>query len=298
MTPVFDEYRRLTSAGAKEFKHTEFKRIGYRDRRNLTFRIRDAFKANGVFVTSFYTPLRSFVLERVRTDLFLDDQVAIPENYDELYAKAATDLQEEARGPGQSGLIAKLLTLPVSGLANLLASLGSEFTLIYDPREKREDKAVKATINAFLSLFQNFKGKDIGIRWDLGRHVRAFITDRRSEDELGLQMADLIAGETREFYQANAELLDYRASRVLVTPTSEEPLISVSQMEGRWFKTGAMNRMSGAIRKRFFRQDPQGRTVLPLLRELFGAGIMTCYSNWGQPRDLMFFDGYVWDQLE
>jgi hypothetical protein len=234
----------------------------------------------------------------VRTNLFVDDKTEIPADHAALYAAAEAELIAEAQGPGQSGLIAKLLTLPVSGLANLLASFDSEFTLIYDPREKREDKAVAATINAFLSLFENLKGKDVGIRSDLGKYVRAFVHDRKSEDELGLQMADLIAGETRAFFDAYPELLDYRASRVLVTATSFEPVVTASRMQGQWFKTGAINRMTNAMQQRWFRQDSDGRTVLPLLRELFGAGIATCYSSWGQPRDFMIFEGYVWDQLE
>ena len=72
VAPVFEEYRRLTSAGQREIKHTEFKRLAYRDRRRLAVKIRDAFKAHGAFVNVFYSPLRSFVLEHVRTRLFFD----------------------------------------------------------------------------------------------------------------------------------------------------------------------------------------------------------------------------------
>ena len=64
----------MTSAGQREIKHTEFKRLAYRDRRRLAMKIRNAFKAHGVFINVFYSPLRSFVLEHMRTRLFLDEQ--------------------------------------------------------------------------------------------------------------------------------------------------------------------------------------------------------------------------------
>ena len=217
VAPVFEDYRRLTSAGQREIKHTEFKRLAYRDRRRLAMRIRDAFKAHGVFINVFYSPLRSFVLERVRTRLFLDEQREIPVDFKALYEEAAEHLKTEALGPGQSGLIQKLLLLPISGVANMLATFGSSFTVIYDPREKREDKAVIAAIDGVLAAFLNLKDKGVEMRWDLHDFVKGFVHDRRSEDEIGLQMADLMAGETRAFFDANPEQMEFAASRKLIT---------------------------------------------------------------------------------
>ena len=180
-------------------------------------RIRDAFKAHGVFINVFYSPLRSFVLERVRTRLFLDEQREIPVDFKALYEEAAEHLKTEALGPGQSGLIQKLLLLPISGVANMLATFGSSFTVIYDPREKREDKAVIAAIDGVLAAFLNLKDKGVEMRWDLHDFVKGFVHDRRSEDEIGLQMADLMAGETRAFFDANPEQMEFAASRKLIT---------------------------------------------------------------------------------
>jgi hypothetical protein len=298
IAPIFEQYRQLTAAGQREFKHTEFKRLVYRDRRRLAAKLRDAFKAHGVFFNVFYTPLRSFVLEHVRTQLFFGRQREIPNDFASLYDAAAQELRAEARGPGQSGLIKKLLLLPVSGIANLLATLGSKFTLVYDPREKKEDKAVIAAINEVLEALLNLKDKDVEMRWDLHTFVNGFIHDRRSEDEVGLQMADLMAGETRAFFDANPELMDFAASRKLITQVSYEPIVTVEQVEGELFKTGALNRLPAALRKKCHVQDSAGRTVLPLFQELLGAGVATCYSSWGQPRHIAIFDGFVFDQLE
>ena len=112
IAPVFEEYRRLTSAGQREIK-----RLAYRDRRRLAMKIRDAFKAHGAFINVFYSPLRSFVLEHVRTRLFFEGKREIPAEFKGLYSEAAEHLKTEREGPGQSGLIEKLLLLPIVAVA-------------------------------------------------------------------------------------------------------------------------------------------------------------------------------------
>ncbi len=180
----------------------------------------------------------------------------------------------------------------------MLATLGSSFTVIYDPREKKEDRAVIRAIDDVLAAFKNLKGKNVDLRWDLHTFVKGFIYDRRSENEVGLQLADLMAGETRAFFDANPELMEFAASRRLVTQTSYEPMSTVEWAEGQLYKTGAVYRFPLALQKQWLAQDQAGRTVLPLFRDLFGAGIATCYSTWGQPRHIALFDRYVFDQLE
>ena len=81
---------------------------------------------------------RSFVLEHVRTRLFFDGKREIPADFKALYGEAAEHPKTETEGPGQSGLIKKLLLLPIGAVANMLATFESSFTVIYDPREKKE----------------------------------------------------------------------------------------------------------------------------------------------------------------
>lgn len=298
MVPVFEDYRRHTSLGQREFKHTEFKRLAYRDRRRLSVKIRDSLKANGGFINVFYSPLRSFVMEHVRSRLFHEGHRAIPADFGALYAQAVKDLEAQAKGPGQSDLIEKLLLLPIGGVANMLATLRCPFTVIYDPREKKEDKAVIAAFESTFEALLNLKDKDVEMRWDLRLFLRGFVHDHRSEDEVGLQLADMMAGEARAFFEANPEQMEHAASPTLITQASYEPWVTYEIAEGQAWKTGALNRMPAAVRKKWLVQDRDGRTVLPIFRELFGAGVATCYSSWGQPRHIAIFDGYVLDQLE
>ena len=203
IAPIFQTFQGLTSPGAREFKYSEFKRIDPADRRRMAFRLRDVLKKHGAFFAGFYTPLEAFVLERARTNLFLEDLTALPDDYTEVYKQAENELRAEVSGPGQSAVIAKLIHRPVVGVANMLASLDCRFRIIYDPGGKREDKAVAATVEGWVKLLDNLKNVKSDLRTDLADYILGFHRDRRSEDEVGLQLANLVAGEIREFFVVN-----------------------------------------------------------------------------------------------
>ena len=50
-------------------------------------------------------------------------------------------------------------------------------------------------------------------------------------------MADLMAGETRAFFDANPEQMEFAASRKLVTQGSYETLVTVESARGELWKT-------------------------------------------------------------
>ena len=77
---ILDLYRKLLVPELKELKHTEFKRIPFPDRWKLACRIHDILLAHGCFVSGFYTPARSFLLERVRANI-KDDMRSIPSDH-------------------------------------------------------------------------------------------------------------------------------------------------------------------------------------------------------------------------
>lgn len=107
-----------------------------------------------------------------------------------------------------------------------------------------------------------------------------------------------MVGQVREFFKANDDFLTYGATRRLVTPTSKEPVNSVTQIGDRIFKTGVLHKMPKGLQARLLRPDRHGRTVLPFFSKLFAAGMLTCYSAFGQPRHIMVFEGEIEDQCE
>ena len=196
VAPIFRDFVTLVGQSLVEFKHTEFKRLDYRHQRKLALRLRDALTAHGAFIAGFYTPARAFVFERVRVGL-MDEAEEIPEDGDPRYDQAAGELRAELQqGPGQSGVIWRLLLKPVMGVGNLLASLDCSYRIVCDPRDKREDKAVRAMLEDIVARTGNLRGiPEAGdMRTDLDLHSRGIDFSRTSEHEVGLQIADLNGG--------------------------------------------------------------------------------------------------------
>lgn len=296
LEPVRDRFRQLT--GVAEIKHAELRRFDYRDQRDIACRVRDALMQHGGLIAGFFTPVRASVLEWVRMAL-LGEADEIPEDHDHLYAAEVVKLGELYRGPGRSATIGRLLMGPVASLANFFASQESHFEMTYDPREKGEDRAVKANVESYVGVLQGLKNLPPGEdRADVADFFTGFRSDRRSDQEIGLQVADFVAGEVRRFMQANEELLRYGASRRLITPTSREAVMTATRLGEAVFKTGVLHRMPPDLRARFQRPDPEKRTVFHLLAQLLASGILTCYSTWGTPRHLMPFEGLIIDQLD
>ena len=302
---IFQEFHVNSGQSAfehfKEFKHSSFKRASLKLRRQLVVTLRNILLPRGLFVGGFFTPVRSYILEEIRTDL-LGKADEIPNDYlTVLYPSAVKALKQLSRGPGQSGLIARLLNLPVGAIANTLKSLNSSFAVIYDPREKREDKAVRASVEEYMSVFQNLKFQAPGgFGTYLDDNFRGISSDRPSDEEVGLQLADLIAGEVVLFLQANSDLMSFAANKRLVTQTSVEKFgkDSFIQIDGKWYKDGTLIRMPPGLRRRFAEGDKNGSSVFHYFFRALASGILTCYSSWGQPRDLKPFEGIIFDQID
>jgi hypothetical protein len=296
---VLREYQQLV-AGATEFKHSEFKRLELRPRRRIALALRDALLPHGCFIGGFYTPVRSYVLEQVRTTLLLGRSGdEIPDDLSVVYPQAVKDLKACRDGPGDSDIISRLLQVPMASVGNLLASLSCPFEVIYDPRGKKEDKAVRAGVSEYMRIFDALKSAPpLGLRTDVNDHFKGLRYDKTSDQELGLQVADLMAGEVTAFLRANPELMSFGANKRLVTQTSHERLSAVETIEGMLFKTGTYHKMPLALSKRFFKPDSNGRTVFHYFTAGLASGTLTCYSGWGQPRHLMPFDRLILDQID
>ena len=260
------------------------------DRKRLASSIHEVLRACGGFVMGFYTPAKSYVLERVRTEV-MDTHKSVPADYRALYEKAIKDTKARWEGPGNSEVIADLLTLPMSGFSHMMAGLDCRFRVVYDPRGPKEDRAVVARIDAITTamkrLTPSVEGRYLGLGYS-----------RPSEEVLGLQLADLVAGQVRGFLEANRDLQAHGATPQIITQASEEPIMTIEQFAGRSWKFGAVMRMPNALQSRFFRDDPQRRSVLPQFTDILACGMLTCYSTWGTPRHLLIYEKMILDQTD
>src|SRR5207249_6320596 len=132
LAPILRDFLDLTNDAYPEFKYSEWKRINYPQRRALSTRLRGALEKHGAFFSGFYTPVRSFVLERVRTNL-MDTADTLPERIDDLLPQAIAELKAEHQGPGQSGMLKHLLLLPAVSAGFVATSFQSRFRIVCDP---------------------------------------------------------------------------------------------------------------------------------------------------------------------
>jgi hypothetical protein len=290
MQRIFEMYKEILAANQSEFKHTEFKRIPFKERWELARRIRDVLRGHGGFVSTFYTPANSYLLERLRTDL-LDEAEAVPGEHKALLERKSEEIRAAWTGPGQSDIIKQLLHTPVSALLHFGKALDLTFRIIYDPRHPKEDKVVWKTLQELDSAIEILTPGTAG-------RIREVNITTKSEDSIGLQLADLAAGEARAFLEANRDLLETGSSPKLITPSSDEPIQGIIQFKGQNFKATAITMMPNALQKRFFQQDPKERSVFASFRDVLLAGMMTCYGSWGTPRHIAVYDKMLIDQLD
>ena len=292
--PIFRRYCELL-VPQREFKHAEFKRIGFEARRSLAKMIHDVLHSHGGFISAFYTPTSSFLLERARVNLLMAGrETSLPTNSErrsELLQGASAEVRAKRAGPGMSAAITALLHTPISALLNFAESIDVGLRLVYDPRETRENCAVRAG----MLRTAEFVGKMTPAT--ANRLLDVNIASS-SEKEVGLQFADLAAGETRVFLDAHRELMEYGASPKLITSTSDETIQAVGVRNGTEYKFGAVIYLPSALQQCFFNGDSSGRTVFSEFTDLLLSGTVTCYSAQGAPRHILPYEQLLIDQLD
>src|SRR5262245_40570491 len=122
VAPIFAAYRELVSPAETELKHSRFKRIPYAQRRDLAMQIAQALWTRGAFISGFYIPSQSLVLEQARESLMDNDGKALPDDTSDLYRQAVEDLRWMFYATrDKSPLIAYLLSKAVPAWAQMLA---------------------------------------------------------------------------------------------------------------------------------------------------------------------------------
>ena len=244
----------------------------------------------GGFVSGFYTPTHGHVMERVRTNLD-EDIDAVPEDHEALYNVARAELLAQRQAPGQQTLLTSLLTLPIAAVTNLLKSFNCRFRIIYDPREDVEDEAVRTRIADYMDRLMRLPPPFAHDNNYIGMEI-----DRTSEQELGLQLADVVAGEVRDFFRSNDLPLTESTTPRIIDPTSDERLQQFEQMEGHLFKSGSLVPMSRELRRMFLPRNT--RHIVSYYYPVLASGMLTCVTLNGQERHLELSTRTIFDLLD
>ncbi len=256
-----------------EFKFERFKSLPAEQRQDLAKQIQRTFRAYGCFVTAFYIRTQGAVMEHLRSDL-VGEKAEIPEDFDALYSAAARELKEDAAaGIAQSATIASILRIPLLGLSHFMSQFGCPFQILCDPRQAKEDRAVLQAIDTV------FSGPLKALAPEEAALYQGMDNSVSSEDEVGLQLADLLTGEVRWFFGANPEFLTNQSSSRLVTGTSQEDIEMWITAFNIYHKYGAILRIPPHLKQKLEQFD--GTSCLAIYRPSFAAGLLSCYTDLG-----------------
>lgn len=281
------EFHAASGTRPRELKSTDIYRLAFPARRRFFLRIRDALSNHGGFVAGFYTSNRGYIMEKIREDS-VGQLKAIPEDHQYLYDAKVAQLEGQMTGPGQSDLIADLLFLPIIVFAHFLNSSQSPFKVICDPRQEHEDTAVKDTIEGMMKALKNPEITGVNSK------LISLDAQTASHDSIGLQIADIVAGEVRRFFRYNSELLTEGSGLELIDfefHEGEDALLDYRF--GRVFKKGRRVTIPPRLLRRSL--SPRPDTALGYFRNLLAAGLVTCVTEFGTERDVAIFEGNFLD---
>lgn len=294
MAPAIEAYhsaRAQTDVGKRrELKFKKFKGLSQEFRLAFHRELAKQLKSVGGFVAAFYTTTRGIGMERVRVNL-MDDHDSVPADSASLYDEAKAELLAGFKGPGQSGLMQRLIFLPMTATSNLLSSFNCTFSVVYDPRGAVEDREVKEKISKYMENLR--KSPEYSAHFGALRGINIEIS---SHEEVGLQLADIIAGEVRSFFRKNRMTLKVKSSLRLVTMTSREPMECILRLGDSWVKMGALSRMPLSVARLV--TVPNDDNPISLYYPILASGILACITETGQPRLLEFPTQLILDQLE
>jgi hypothetical protein len=293
LAKIFSEYEGYVVGDSgihlREFKFEEFKKLPREKREAIASQIGRTIKLAGGFIMGFYTHVAGIVMERVRTNL-IGEAAAVPNDHSALYDEAAAELRIELRGVGQSQTIANILRIPLSAMAHFLEFYGCKFYLFSDPRESKEDRAVQLAIGDYVkNHFGRALPKEAGLYLGLDN-------TRPSHTEIGLQIADLLAGEVRSLFEAHPGLVTESSRLEIVSSSSREDMEWWETSFGIHQKLGYLTKMPDHLVRAVAKLD--GTNCLALYRHSLASGLLTCFTDLGQPRQIEVFEGNFFQQLD
>lgn len=294
LAPLLQDYnsqvQRILGEAAGEVKYSTLRRLPIPYQAKFTRTLVGKLKETGGFVAGFYSSTRGMVMERVRTNL-LDEAAEVPIDHAALYDAARLELLDQFQGVGQSGILTMLLLTPFASISSLLRSFDCTFRVRYDPRQQDEDRAVREALADYMSRLVNVPDLFGPVSNYLGMEANI-----ASHDDLGLQLADVIAGEVRDFFRNNPESLTESASLRLITPESDEPVQRFEKIGDNVFKKGVLTPMSAGLAEKLVHKNPEN--PISYCYPVLAAGMLTCVSDTGQLRDLEIPTRLISDLLD
>lgn len=289
MSDLLDQhYPARLGDSKREIKSTELLRLSVSAQASFVRAFANVLEEVGGFISGFYVPVNGLVLERVRVDL-MQTAESVPNDHADLFRLSQQELVATLTGPNQVDLVLRMLQVPASAMANFLGWLQASFRIVYDPREKQEDEIVRAEMAKYLDIASRVSTDD---STESARYLGMDIT-QTSEEAVGLQAADLVAGILRKFFRDNQKWIEHGASLKLVTPASIEPLMQVVSIDGHMLKFGALMPTHPKLDRVLGR--PNEANLLSYIAHLLASGVLGTLTSTGRYRGVEVYNGVVFD---
>ena len=275
-----------------ELKSHLFRRLPFNTRRRLGLQLREFMTRANAFLLADFTEVRGFVLEGIRSSLARHAHKRLPDDWETLYERRRRELTELVK-KGKEGIgpvLDRLMGTTIGAVAHFLTTRASSYEVFFDPRQPREDLEVADSIREFTEMVLNRMHQE-----EPGRFKG--VSGRYKSGELpGLQVADLLVGEVRNWFLNNEAILRFESGPDLVTEENAN---------AHWYFPAGIKFMS---KRQRVRKLPPGlvrrlqraneSSILPFFRNHLARSLLSCVAYWGEFRHVNFEEGSAIDSLD
>ena len=285
------EYKQATGFALQgEFKSGYLNKLGLQVRRRFGERLAYFLRKNECFVAGFYTTVKNMLAYHLRTEIAKDDDAKeIPSNWESMLAGIKTSLlADKPRHPGDAHVLVGLFHQTLSITLNWMSRAGGTFDVVYDPRQKKEDRFLIQHADDWLKREAEF--------YEMVGVYNGATATTASENSPGLMLADLILRDLRFLFTEVPELLTEQSSTTLVLPILQgyEPVIMT--LKGADMKWGDRRPMSEELKKCL--SVPSPNSMLPLYFDRLAGGKLSCEAIHGESRVVNFWMGCFEDMTD
>jgi hypothetical protein len=184
------------------------------------------FKQNNIRILSLYVNAEGFIKYAIRNhecDATPEDFKIIQQNEGAEYDKwLASTLAQWKAGVGNTALIKQIITQLVSCIASYhVKALKQSFELVCDSTNPAEDAIIRTAADEMVEHIRRAEGMD---EVTIARYYRGMRAEE-SINEVGLRLADFVAGATRMLYRKHPALLSDNARFEVLTAKANTDMI-------------------------------------------------------------------------
>jgi hypothetical protein len=279
----------LGSNAPAELKSSTFRKLCIDSRRRMALKLRNVMSALNCFFLAEYSEVQGFLLEEIRSDLIESGARELPLDWKPLYEakrnKVIADIQ--AKQLGQSPLLERLIALPSAALGHYLAFRAEHYEVCLDPRGKAEDAQIASAISDLID------GVSIVLKQNEHPNLTKVITDVKSEQSPGLQIADLLAAEVRWWFVSNPGYLEYGSGRTLLHKNELTAKFSGKTSSSPIVKPERHIRLPLGLASRARNATPH--SLFPYFRNSLANGLISCVARFGEFRHIDLKHNWIID---